>query len=90
MYYIRWWLIKTSKFISQGESYTYKNVFCDEPNTPILTKYSWGSAGVIGAALDAQNITWKDMLEITGLYASLLAFIYIKLSLNVISLRRSS
>ena len=28
------------------------------------------------------------MLEITGLYASLLAFIYIKLSLNVISLRR--
>ena len=28
------------------------------------------------------------MLEITGLYASLLAFIYIRLSLNVISLRR--
>jgi|TARA_B110000037_G_scaffold199667_1_gene239597 uncharacterized protein len=28
------------------------------------------------------------MLEITGLYSALLAFIYIKLSLNVISLRR--
>ena len=29
------------------------------------------------------------MLEITGLYASLLAFIYVKLSINVIKLRRS-
>lgn len=29
------------------------------------------------------------MLEITGLYASLLAFIYVQLSLNVIKLRRS-
>ena len=29
------------------------------------------------------------MLEITGLYASLLSFIYIKLSLNIISLRRT-
>ena len=30
---------------------TYKNVFCDEPNTPILQNFLGDSAGVIGAAL---------------------------------------
>jgi fructokinase len=33
----------------------YKNIFCEEPNTPILKNILGDSAGVIGAAIIGKN-----------------------------------
>jgi fructokinase len=44
-------LSKHQNLYAQGKVMTYKNVFCDEPNTPILQNKLGDSAGVIGAAL---------------------------------------
>ena len=44
-------LSKHQNLYAQGKVMTYKNVFCDEPNTPILQNILGDSAGVIGAAL---------------------------------------
>ena len=44
-------LSKHQNLYDQGKVMTYKNIFCDDPNTPILQNMLGDSAGVIGAAL---------------------------------------
>ena len=44
-------LSNNQNLYTQGRSMVYKNVFCDEPDTPILQNMLGDSAGVIGAAL---------------------------------------
>lgn len=41
---------------SKGQAMVYKNIFCEEPNTPILKNTLGDSSGVIGAALIGKNL----------------------------------
>jgi len=40
---------------TKGLDIVYENIFCEEPNTPILKNVLGDSAGVIGAAIIGKN-----------------------------------